>query len=154
MANFNADNATNQAAVPPVKVKVNKQHGRVRFFESTYTAPATGMPAIADTITWGSLPVGARVIGHLSQLRWGTGTASSTLNVGDAASAARHLAATAITTAGSAVPEAASAAGVASFETTDNSDLATNNCKLISTIAGAGLAANQALTLRMAYVMD
>ena len=112
------------------------------------------MPAIADTITWGPLPVGAKVIGHLSQLRWGTGTASSTLNLGDAASAARHLAATAITTAGSAVPEAASAAGVAGFEVTDGSTAATNNSTLISTIAGAGLAANQAITLRVAYVMD
>lgn len=154
MANVNADNKTNSVATPPVKNKVNKAHGRIRYFEATYTAPATGMPAVADTITWGDLPIGARVVGHLSQLRWGTGTASSTLNLGDAASAARHLAATAITTAGSAVPEAASAAGVAGFETSDSSTAATNNCTLISTIAGAGLAANQALTLRIAYVLD
>lgn len=154
MANFNADLRTNEAATPPVRNKVNKQHGRLRYFEATYTAPATGMPTIADTITWGSLPVGAKVVGHLSQLRWGTGTASSTLNVGDAASAARHLEATAITTAGSAVPDAAAAAGVAGYVTTDGSTAATNDCTLISTIAGAGLAANQALTLRVAYVCD
>lgn len=154
MANVNATLAANKATTPPTRSKVNAQHGRIRYFESTYTAPGTGMPGIGDTITWGDLPVGARVIGHLSQLRWGTGTASSTLNLGDAASAARHLAATAITSAGSAVPEAASAAGVAGFETSDASDAATNNCRLISTIAGAGLAANQALTLRVAYTLD
>lgn len=148
MANFQADNAAAVAAIPQQRVKSNKQHGRIRYFEATYTAPATGMPAVADTIEWGSLPVGVRVIGHLSQLRWGAGTAASTLNLGDAGSADRHLAATAITSAGSAVPEAAAAAGVASFETTD----ATN--KLISTIAGAGLAASQALTLRIAYAAD
>lgn len=154
MPNFNATLRTNTAATPPVRNKVNAQHGRLRYFESTYTAPATGMPTIADTITWGDLPVGARIVGHLSQMRWGAGTASSTLNLGDAASAARHVAATAITAAGSVVPEAASVNGAAGFETTDNSELATNNCRLISTIAGAGLAANQVITLRVAYVCD
>ena len=153
MPNFNADNAASQATVPPTRIKVNKQHGRVRFFESTYTAPATGMPAIADTITWGDLPLGARVVGHLSQLRFGAGTAGSTLNLGDAASAARHLAATSIAAAGAAVPEAAAVNG-GTFETSDSSTAATNNCKLISTIAGAGLAANQVVTLRAAYVSD
>lgn len=153
MANFNADLQTNAVATPPVRNKVNRQHGRMRWFEATYTAPATGMPTIADTITWGSLPVGARTLGHLAQLNWSTGTASSTLNVGDAASAARHLAATAITTAGVATPQAANASG-AQFETSDGSSAATNNCTLISTIAGAGLAANQVITLRMPYVLD
>lgn len=153
MANVNADLQTAAVATPPPRVKVNRLNGRVRWFEATYTAPATGMPAIADTITWGSLPIGARVLGHLSQLNWSTGTASSTLNVGDAASAARHLAATAITTAGVATPQAQSASG-AQFETSDASSAATNNCTLISTIAGAGLAASQVLTLKVAYVTD
>ncbi len=153
MANFTADNATSSATVPPTRIKVNKQHGRIRYFESTYTAPASATPQIADTITWGALPLGARVVGHLSQIRWSTGTASCTLNLGDAASAARHLAATAVTTAGSAVPEAAAASG-ATFETSDASTAATNNCTLISTVAGAIIAASQVLTLRVAYVLD
>src|SRR3546814_1333259 len=100
MANFNADNAAALASTPPTRVKVNKQHGRIRYFESTFDAAVQGAPAVADTITWGSLPVGARFVGHLSQLNWSTGTASSTLTLGDAADADRHLAATAITTAG------------------------------------------------------
>jgi hypothetical protein len=155
MANVNATIKTAQAATPPLRVKTQQMHGRIRYFESTYLAPATGMPAIADTITWGDLPVGARIIGHLSQLNWGTGTASSTLNLGDGASAARHLAATAITTAGVAIPQAATASGVAGFEVSDGGATpATNNSTLISTIAGAGLAANQSITLRIAYVMD
>src|SRR3546814_4103059 len=103
MANFNADNAAALASTPPTRVKVNKQHGRIRYFESTFDAAVQGAPAVADTITWGSLPVGARFVGHLSQLNWSTGTASSTLTLGDAADAARHLAATAITTPGVAV---------------------------------------------------
>lgn len=153
MPAFNATRAANTAAIPPIKPKTNLLHGRLRVFESTYTAPATGMPTIADTIVWGDIPVGARILGHLSLLSFGTGTASSTLNLGDAASAARHLAATAIATAGVAIPQAQSASG-ATFEVTDGSGAATNNSKLISTIAGAGLAANQVLTLRVSYVMD
>lgn len=153
MPNVNATNAAAAAAVPPTKVKANVQHGRLRIFEATYTAPATGMPAIGDTITWGKLPKGARVLGHLGQLNWSAGTAASTLNLGDAASAARHLAATAITAAGVAVPQAQSALG-ATFETSDASSAATNNCTLVSTIAGAGLAAGQVITLRVPYVLD
>jgi len=153
MANFNADNAAALAALPPSRVKVNKQHGRVRWFESTYTAPATSTPQIADTITWGELPVGARVIGPLSSLNYSVGTASSTINVGDAASAARHLAATSVASAGNTAL-ANPSNGAASFETTDGSGAATDNCTLISTVAGAAIAANQVITLRVAYVLD
>lgn len=153
MANFNADNAAAVVATPQARVKTNKQHGRIRWFESTYTAPASGTPQIADTITWGKLPVGARVIGPLSSLAYSAGTASSTLNVGDAASAARHLAATAINAAG-ATALANPASGAASFETSDDSAAATNNCTLISTVAGAAVAASQVITLRVAYVVD
>lgn len=152
MANFNADNATAIAAVPPTKVKVNKQHGRQRHFESTIVVPVGGI-AIADTITWGTLPAGCRIVGHQSQLNWATGAASSTLNVGDAAVPARHLAATAVATAGVAITQAQSASG-ASFETSDNSVGATNNCTLLSTVAGAALLAGQVITLRVTYVLD
>jgi hypothetical protein len=153
MANFNADNAAAVAAVPQTRVKANKQHGRVRWFESTYTAPAAGTPQIGDTITWGKLPVGARVIGPLSSLNYSAGTAASTINVGDAASAARHLAATAINAAGNTAL-ANPANGAASFETSDASGTATDNCSLVSTVAGAPIAANQVITLRVAYSVD
>ena len=84
---------------------------------------------------------------------WTPGTAASTANLGDAASAARHLAATAINAAGSAVPEAQSASG-AQFEVTDASEAATNNSRLISTVAGAAIPIGQVLTLKVAYVTD
>lgn len=152
MTNYNSDLKTNSAASPPSKNKVNKLHGRVRIFEASYTVPAGGH-VIGDTITWGDLPVGARTIGSMGKLYFSAGTASATLNLGDAASAARHLAATSIASAGSAVPEAANAAG-AQFETSDASSAATNNCTLISTLAGAGMPAAQVVTLRMPYVLD
>lgn len=158
MANFNSDNAALLALTPPSRVEVNKLHGRIRYMEALFTVPVSGV-AIADTITWGPIPRGARILGHLSELSWSTGAASSTLNLGDAASAARHLAATAVTTAGQAVPRAASALGLASFETTDDSlasglPSATNNTVLRSTVAGAALVAGQTIYLRMAYVLD
>jgi hypothetical protein len=151
MATVKADLRTNATAVPPVRSKVNRLGGRVRWFEATYTQPALGN--IGDVIEWGDLPLGARTIGHLSQLNFAAGTASSTLTVGDAASANRHLAATSVAAAGVAVPQAANASG-AQFETSDASETATNNTRLTSTVAGAGLAAGQVLTLKVAYVCD
>lgn len=90
------------------RVRANRLNGRVRIFHSLYRAPSSGSaPAIADTIVWGKLPVGSRILGHLSRLDFSAGTASSTLNLGDNTLAARHLGATAINAAGSAVPSAA-----------------------------------------------
>lgn len=147
MANFNADLAAAKAATPPNRTKANKQHGRLRIFESTYTAPASGTPQIADTITWGDLPVGARVLSHLSTLSYAAGTASSTATVGDAASANRHLSAQAINAAGQTALTTGNS-GVASYE------IAEATKTLTSTIAGAAVAANQVITLRVVYVLD
>lgn len=144
---------------PATRVKVNRINGRIRIFEASFTVPVGGL-AIADKIVWGKLPVGARTLGNMGKLYFSAGTAASTLNIGDNASAARHLAATAINAAGSAVPEAANANG-AQFETSDDSAnlangfvSATDNCTLISTVAGAGMPAAQVVTLRMPYVQD
>ena len=143
---------------PATRIKANKINGRVRIFEASYTV--VGTVAIGDKIIWGKLPVGARTIGNAGKLYFAAGAASSTLNLGDNASAARHLAATAVTSAGSAVPEAANAAG-AQFETSDDTASlangfvsATDNCTLISTVAGATLQVGQVITLRMPYVQD
>jgi hypothetical protein len=211
------------------RLKTNRFNGRIRFREFTYRAPASGaLPAIADKIVFGKLPPKATILGHLSRLSWSTGTASCTLNLGDNTLAARHLAATAITTAGNATPEAAnltttmtattvngsavlsllvglgaaqpgdvlsgtgittgtyvlsvdpvgrtlvmSAAATAdgtaivitsnggSYETQDDTANAGNSyvsalddCTLIGTVAGAQIANNQVITLKVAYVMD
>ena len=148
-----ADLRANLVATPPVRSKVNRLNGRIRHFEATITIPAIGMPIIGETITWGDLPKGARVLGHLSKLYFSAGGAGQTLNLGDAASPARHLAATSVAAAGSAVPEAVSANG-AQFETSDDSTAATNNTTLISTVAGATLTAGAVYTLKVAYVTD
>lgn len=143
---------------PAIRVKANKQTGALRIFEASYTVPSSGGPAVGEKIVWGKLPPKARILGNLSRLRWSAGAASSTLNLGDNASAARHLAATAVTTAGTATPDVAETGG-ASFETSvdlatpDNSFVAaTDDCTLISTVAGAALQAAQVITLRVVYV--
>lgn len=151
MANQNADVKTNQAALPPVRTKANRIHGRIRFFEATIT-PLVAL-AIGDTISWGDFPLNCRPVGHLAKLYFSNGTAACTLNLGDAANPVRHLAATAINAAGSAVPEAAAASG-AQFETTDSTTAVTNNCTLISTVAGAAIPIGQVLTLKFPYVCD
>lgn len=105
------------------RVKVNKLGGRLRFAEFLFVAPSAGTaPAIADKIIWGKLPVGAKFVNHLSKMYWNTGTASCTLNLGDSVVPARHLAATAVTTTGSVVPEVSSLinAGVGDITTGSN----------------------------------
>lgn len=109
MANFIASFATNQAALPPLKTRSDQQHGRIRLFEATYLAPASGTtPAIGDKIIWGNIPIGGVMQGHLGRLDFNTGTAACTLNVGDSVVPSRHLGATAINATGSAVPSASS----------------------------------------------
>ncbi|MDQ3139987.1 MAG: hypothetical protein M3Q15_04615 [Pseudomonadota bacterium] len=153
MANVQADIKAAQVNTIPTRLRTQSFFGRIRIFEATYTVPATGGPIVGETISWGQLPVGARTLGNMGKLYFSTGAAASTLNLGDAVSAARHLAATAVTTAGNAVPEAANAAG-AQFSTSDSSTAVTNNCDLISTVAGAALVAGQVITLRFPFVND
>lgn len=234
MANFPADlqsTVDGPAYGQPLanRAKANRSGGRIRIFEAMYRAPALGAaPAIADKIVWGKLPAKARILGYLSKLYWTAGTAACTLNLGDQFVVARHLAATAITAAGGAVPEAAAittsaigdittgslsitnvksigafavgcivtGAGIPagayttgidytsksvaisavatattaalaltvngiSYETQDDTSnaanayaSATDDCTLISTVAGAQIANNQVLTLKVAYVVD
>lgn len=157
MTAFYSGEVTQLNATPPTKVKVNKLQARIRYALGLYTAPATN-PQIADTIALVRIPKGARVLGHLCQLNWSAGTAAETLNLGDAVTAARHLAATAATAAGVAIPQAASASG-ASFETSDDTTsagdpTATNNCDIRSTVAGAVVAVGQVIACHLAFAQD
>lgn len=108
------------------KLKSNRLNARIRYAEFSYVAPQAGTPQIGDQIFFGKLPVKSRIVGFLSQLRWTAGAASSTLAIGDSAVPARHLAATAITTAGTATPDAAAISPTAVATTTTGSNLLTN----------------------------
>lgn len=159
MSNFFSTQLASLNAAPPVRVKVNRLNGRIRYAMGLWPATATA-PQIADFLYMVRLPVGSRILGHLSQLSWFTGTASETLTVGDTVSTARHLAATAATTAGTATPQAVtSATGADPFETTDGTlssgvPSATNNCDIGCLVAGAAVAVTQLISLQMAYVQD
>lgn len=159
-ANFFSTEVTNLNATPPVRVKVNRLHGRIRFALGLWAANAVA-PGIADVLYFVRLPVGVRILGYLSRLSFNAGTAASTMNLGDNVTPARHLAATAINAAGNATPAVVTdSLGVAPNETTDASKdgtgvpSATNDCDIRGTVAGAIVAITQNLALMMAYVQD
>ena len=162
MANFLSTEITSLTATPPVRIKVNKLMGRLRYAFGQFTNPASSGAAVADILYMLRIPKGGRILGHLSQMSWSTGAASSTLNVGDMVSAFRHVGATAVTTAGTVTPQSVTSSnGVAGYEVTDETrdgatglPSATNDGDIRSTVAGASLQASQVIALHMVYVHD
>lgn len=106
------------------RIPANKLGGRIRFAEFIFVVPAATL-AIGDKIVWGKLPLKAKLINHLCKMIWTAGTASSTLNLGDNISAARHLAATSVAAAGSAVPLVSEQAQVSAATTVAGSNVIT-----------------------------
>lgn len=153
MSNGNASLAAARANLPQQLVKGNAQDGEARVIVSTYTVPATGGPGIGEYISWGFLPLNARLLPG-AKVYNSAGAAGSTINLGDPVNTARYMAATAVTAAGAAAAEAQYAAG-ALFEVTvakagDPTDLS----ELRSVVAGAALQAGQVLTLVGTYVTN
>ena len=144
MATFTASAASFASGAANAKPNAVATQGKIRYMVSTITVAAGS--AIADVIQWGTVPNGSRVLGNLSKLYFAAGAASSTLNLGDSTTPARYLAATSVTSAGSAVPEAASASGAVFVNTADT--------VIQSVVAGAGLQTGQVITLHLAYVID
>lgn len=153
MANGNASLAAARAAASQTNVKGNQLGGRVRTFVSTFTVPASGQPAIGEYISWGFLPLNARLLPG-SKLYWSAGAASSTLNLGDPVTPARYLAATAVTSAGNATAEAQFANGALAEVDVVAPGQATDKSELRSVVAGATLQAGQVITLVAFYVSD
>lgn len=149
MATVNASVSAARAALPQQLVKPNLQGADIQILVSTYTVPVGGV-AIGDKISWGLLPFGARLMPG-TKLYFSAGAASSTLNLGDTASQARYLAATAVTSAGNAAAEAQFAAGALFEVTVAQPGAATDQSELLSTVAGAALQAGQVITLVAQY---
>lgn len=149
MATVLASLAAARAALPQQNVKLNLQGGDIQTFVSTYTVPAGGLP-VADVISWGYLPLGARVMPG-SKIFFSAGAASSTINLGDPVSATRYMAATSVASAGSALTENQFTNGglheVTVAKPGDNADLS----ELRSVVAGATLQAGQVITLVVKY---
>jgi hypothetical protein len=128
------------------RIPALKLGGRLRFAELVYVVPAAGN-AIADKIVWCKLPVKSKLVNHLCKLIWTAGTAASAINLGDNIQPARHLAATVINAAGSAVPLASEQAQVSAATTVAGSNLLLVTAGLGAPvlgalIAGAGIPAN------------
>lgn len=155
MASQNATVAAAARATPPLLVKGNQQGGELNCLFSTLANPAAGGVGIGEVITWGFLPFNSRVL--FGWLTCSAGAASATLNLGDAATPARYLAASSITTAASIaiLPALPNALGGAGFEVTNIAPgTATDHSEIRSVCAGAAVAANQTLTLLLFYTTN
>lgn len=153
MANGNGSLAAARTAFPQTLTKPNLQGGDIQVFVSTYTVPASGGPGIGEYISWGFLPFGARLM-PTTKLYFAAGAASSTLNLGDPVTPARYLAATAVTSAGSAVAEAQFANGALFDVAVVAPGQATDQSELRSVVAGAALQAGQVITLVAQYAQQ
>lgn len=153
MANGNGSLAAARTAFPQTLTKPNLQGGDIQVFVSTYTVPASGGPGIGEYISWGFLPFGARLM-PTTKLYFAAGAASSTLNLGDPVTPARYLAATAVTSAGSAVAEAQFANGALFDVAVVKPGDATDQSELRSVVAGAALQAGQVITLVAQYAQQ
>lgn len=145
MATFYSDLRSNDRASPQVKNDVTVLGGRRRYVVASYTVPATGIPAAGDTIELFTLPKGAR-IAQGSKLFNSAGGAAQTVAVGDSGSSTRYLAATSVTTAGSALMEAHMASGAVYEEPAGT--------VVLATVGGAALTAAAVLTFHFSYSID
>ena len=149
MATVLASLAAARVAQPQVLVKPNLQGADIQTFISTYTVPAGGQP-VADIISWGYLPLGARLMPGTA-IYCAAGTASSTINLGDAVAPARYMAASSAASAGKLLAEAQFANGALAEVTVVKPGDATDTSELRSVVAGATLLAGQVLTLVAFY---
>jgi hypothetical protein len=148
MANQLASVSAARAAIPQTLVAGTQAGGEMFPLFSTLTNPPSGGVAVGENISWGTLPLGARVL--FGYLTFSTGAASCTLNLGDRASPARYVAATSVTTAGTIAinPPASNALGAAGFVTNVSAPgQATDTCEILSVCAGANVNASQTFTL-------
>lgn len=155
MANQNASVATAAATIPQTLVAGNQQGGELKVLFSTFTNPAVAGVAVGEVITWGFLPLGARVL--FGYLTCSTGTASSTLNLGDRATPARYLAASSIATAANIAinPPVTNALGAAGFVVNVAAlGQATDTTEIRSVCGTAIVAVGQTLTLALFYTTN
>jgi hypothetical protein len=131
---------------PPVKNSAAQLGGRIRILRGTYTQVAT-IGAVGDIIFFGKLPQGATPVPG-GKCFFSGGTPGSTLKIGVTGNDTAFCYPTGINAAASVTLDAF--AGNASIlKNTGTTDL-----DIIGTVAGAGIAAGQILTLWQPYVMN
>lgn len=147
MSNVNATAAAAASGGARGKIDSSYSDGKLRSMTSTYTSVASEEPQVADTITWGTLPAGARIHGNLSSLNYSIGNAGMTLTLGDVDDDNFILAATDVGTA----------AGVTTLPlvNADGEVYVTDEpLTIISTIAVDEMLAGQVITLTIVYTAD
>lgn len=151
MAEFN----TSQAAklVANTKLLPNESAGRVRILAAKM--PATyASPQIADTIFIGRIPVNSRILlgGFVS---CAAGTASSTLSIGlRSTKTGTVVSATAIASGVDVAAAGQKAANNGANIANGVEYVTTEEVDVYATVAGAAVAANQALKFEIPYVTD
>ncbi|ARD11404.1 MULTISPECIES: hypothetical protein [Pseudomonas syringae group genomosp. 2] len=149
MATVLASLAAARVAYPQTLVKPNLQGADIQVLVSTYTVPAGGQ-AIGDVISWGFLPLGARLMPG-TKFYFGAGAASSGINLGDAVLANRYMTTASLAAAGSAAAENQYAGGALFEVGVVKPNDATDMSELRSQVLGAALQAGQVITLVAQY---
>ncbi len=142
MANFNSVQMVKRAAGKLVDPN-ESFGGRLRVAYASYTAPGTGMPAATDTVTFLTLPKGARVLG--GKLIWEAQASTATMSIGIAGTVAKYCAAQTMTSAGvKEFPTLYAEFGLA----------LTAEETIIGTLATAGMAASASIAVCVFYLTD
>jgi hypothetical protein len=110
--------------------------------------------AINDTIFVGRIPAGSRILAD-SAVSCGTGTASSTLDIGlRSTKTGTVLSATGIATGVDIATSGVKFANSGAYVTAGAEFVTTEETDVYATVKGAALAANQALKFEIYYVND
>ncbi|HBA72208.1 MAG TPA: hypothetical protein DCZ63_08490 [Geobacter sp.] len=135
--------ATANNTNPPQKIDSLNMGTKIRYLNEVYTQGAAD-GNVGDVINLPPLPVGAKVIGHLSTCTFSAGNANATLAIGKTGAATALKTATAIADAGTFIM-INPAAGV------DDVTIGADE-RLIATNATAAIKAGQVIRFRIAYV--
>jgi hypothetical protein len=146
---------TTQAAklVARTKLMPHESHGRVRALCAKMPA-AFAQAAIADTVLIGRIPAGSRLLGN-GIVSCGAGTALCTISIGLRETATGTVvSATALATGLDIAAAGIKSVNTGAYVAAGAEYVTLKECDVYATVAGAVLAANQALKFEIPYVTD
>lgn len=100
MAIVKSDQLTNKDATPPVHLKANEEHGRLRVLHFTKTVANPTDMTIGDFCELVELPAGSRVL--LGRVGWEAMGTGATMDIGISGTEDKYLAAENVAAAGQA----------------------------------------------------
>lgn len=150
-----AETNTTQGAkiIANSKLMPHESHGRVRSLCSKMPTTYASAP-IADTIFIGRVKAGTRFLA-CGNVSCAAGTASSTISIGLRETATGVvISATALATGLDIATAGVKAVNTGAYIAAGAEYVTLKECDVYATIAGAALAANQALKFELTYVAD